>query len=319
MKAFRIALLLPLAAVACADAPENPMVHDVVAPFGLQPNLSEWSEATAAPFAAVNTPDFTEGCPFVTRTGVLYFASNRTGGEGKLDLYVSHWDANEGQWGEPHNIRGLNTGDNEQCPLVLNNGKEMIFVSDRADGVGGLDLWIARRDDHRNDLGWHSPVNLTAANSDKADFGPGGYEEEDGTIVVYFNSNRAGPAHDLYVTRRPRGGTFSVAVAAAGLNTFSEEQFAALTKDGREIFFSSNRRAPGASGSLDLWTASRQSTSHPWSTPINLGSTVNSASAEGRSAISWDGMTLYFHSNRGGGLPDLFQTTRTRQTPARGN
>lgn len=39
-----------------------------------------------------------------------------------------------------------------------------------------------------------------------------------------------------------------------------------------------------------------------WSAPVNLGPVINSASSDQGPAISKDGLTLYFHSNRPGGL-----------------
>jgi hypothetical protein len=304
------------ALAACAEQPQGISTPDEAVWYGAGANLSNWSSPTA--LTGINTGTYTEGCPFITRSGdALYFASNRLPGHGALDLYVAHWDAATNSWGPAQNLGPeINTAANEQCPLILAGGKELVFVSNRDGGAGGLDLWLARRQDPRDHLGWASPVNMGIVNSVKDDFGPGGYEEEDGTVVVYFNSNRDGGAgaHDLYATSRPRGGTFSAATAVTELNSAVEDQFASLAKDGREVFFSSTRT--GGEGGLDLWHATRASTSQPWGTPANLGPTVNTTAAEGRSAISWDGMTLFFHSNRDGTV-DLFQTTRTRVTGRR--
>jgi Tol biopolymer transport system component len=310
MKSTSSAALLLLLVTACGEAPQTPMAPGATANFARIPNWSAWS--TATPLTEINTPTATEGCPYITRSGhTLYFASNRPGGYGALDLYVSYWDAAAKQWGTPINLgAGINTAANEQCPLLLQNGKELVFISDRAGGAGGLDLWITRTHDQRGDLSWETPENLTALNTSADEFGPGSYQEH-GRTVLYFNSNRSGGAggHDLYFSTESREGTFSAPVPAAGLNTSFQEQFAALSKDGLEIFFSSDR--PGTLGGLDLWHATRESTSDAWSTPVNLGPAVNSTAAEGRSSISWDGTTLFFHSNRTGSV-DLYQTTRAR-------
>lgn len=308
---FPITLAALLLGACAGESPTVPSGNPLF--YGAGANMGAWSPAT--PLTTINTPTATEGCPFISRSGdVLYLASNRPGGFGMLDLYVSYRDSETGTWTTPVNLGpGINTASNEQCPLILNSGKELVFVSDRAGGLGGLDLWMATRDDHRDDFAWTSPSNLTTLNTSAGEFGPGAYEEEDGATVIYFNSNRPGGAggHDLYMSTREEGGTFSAPVGVAGLNTPAEEQFASLAKDGREIFFASNR--PGGLGGLDLWHATRESTSDSWGTPENLGPNVNTPAAEARSAISWDGMTLYFHSTRSGS-PDLYQTTRTRST-----
>ena len=58
----------------------------------------------------------------------------------------------------------------------------------------------------------------------------------------------------------------------------------------------------------------RETTSEPWSTPVNLGSTVNSAFNDGAPALAFDGTTIYFYSNRPGGLGgnDLQAATRMK-------
>jgi hypothetical protein len=78
------------------------------------------------------------------------------------------------------------------------------------------------------------------------------------------------------------------------------------------MFIGSNR--PGTVGGLDIWVATRKSTSDPWSAPVNLGPNVNSASIDAGPALSFDGKTLYFQSNRPGGFGafDLYTTTRAR-------
>lgn len=275
-------------------------------------NFSPWSQAI--PLAEINTALSVEGCPFEARSGLsLYFASNQAGGYGGLDLYVSHRPHSDASWGPPTNLGpGVNTSSNEQCPLLLNSAKELIFVSDRSGGLGALDIWTAQRDDHRDDLGWHSPTNVGTVNTPQAEFGPGAFETEDGSTVLFFNSNRPGGAggHDLYQSARATGEVFGAPARVSELSTAFEEQFAALRRDGRELFFSSDR--PGTEGMLDLWHATRSSAAAPWSPPVNLGAAVNSSLSEGRSAISWDGETLTFHTNRDRSV-DLYESTRDRQ------
>jgi hypothetical protein len=71
---------------------------------------------------------------------------------------------------------------------------------------------------------------------------------------------------------------------------------------------------PGGVGGEDLWVSTRGSTLDLWRTPVNLGPVVNSTAFDGAPALSFDGMTLYFFSERAGGFGkrDLYMTTRTR-------
>jgi Tol biopolymer transport system component len=69
------------------------------------------------------------------------------------------------------------------------------------------------------------------------------------------------------------------------------------------LFFASDR--PGGFGGNDLWVATRTSASDPFGTPVNLGPQVNTLGVEDRPAISSDGSTLYFMSNRPGGIGNI--------------
>ena len=70
----------------------------------------------------------------------------------------------------------------------------------------------------------------------------------------------------------------------------------------------------GGFGGQDLWVSTRATTVEPWSIPVNVGPTVNTPYFDGAPALSYDGTTLYFFSNRPGGLGgnDLYVTTRAR-------
>jgi hypothetical protein len=59
----------------------------------------------------------------------------------------------------------------------------------------------------------------------------------------------------------------------------------------------------------------RETVFHPWSEPINLGPAVNGQSNDNEPHIASDRQTLYFSSNRTGGLggADLYVTTRLKR------
>ena len=84
--------------------------------------------------------------------------------------------------------------------------------------------------------------------------------------------------------------------------------------DGLEIFFYSAR--PGGQGT-DLWTATRASVDAAWSTPVDVGTTVNSSATEVHPYLSADAEALVFSSSRtgGSGSTDLYITTRAQILP----
>ena len=65
----------------------------------------------------------------------------------------------------------------------------------------------------------------------------------------------------------------------------------------------------------DIWVSTRDRTLDPWSTPVNLGPTVNYPGyTTGRPSLSSDGTTLYLYSDRPGGFEgrDLYVATRRK-------
>lgn len=249
-----------------------------------------------------------DGCPFAAqRDDVLYFASTRAGGLGGLDIWYAV-RTDDGAWGEPVNFAAVNSSADDFCPSAHRNGKTFLFVSARAGGCGGADIYATRLHATR---GWAPPENLgCTVNSSAGEASPYLLEDE-----LYFSSTRAGGmgGSDIYVSAVD-GESFAAPVLAPGLNTAVDDSRPNLRRDGLEVFFDSSR--PGGSGGTDLWTATRASTSDAWSTPTNLGGDVNSSANELRPSLSWDATTLYFGSTRSGGegSQDLYVTTRSKVT-----
>jgi Tol biopolymer transport system component len=83
-----------------------------------------------------------------------------------------------------------------------------------------------------------------------------------------------------------------------------------ISDDNLTLYFTSER--PDGHGAPDLYVTTRATMSDPWSTPVNLGPTVNSPFFDGHSCISPDGLSLLFSSTRseGHGDFDIWVTTR---------
>jgi Tol biopolymer transport system component len=142
--------------------------------------------------------------------------------------------------------------------------------------------------------------------------------------VLYFSSTRAGgfapePAgaqtgdSDLYRSQR-HGGRYLSAAIVPGVNSAAEDGQPYVRQDALELYFFSTR--PGTLGAADIYAATRTKARDAWSAPVNLGPAVNSAAAETRPSLSWDGATLYFGSTRAGGegMSDIYVATRGRVT-----
>jgi len=83
----------------------------------------------------------------------------------------------------------------------------------------------------------------------------------------------------------------------------------AISPDGRELYFTSNR--PGGEGSSDIWKTIR-SADGSWARPVNLGKPVNTSGQEMAPFIHFDNQVLYFSSGGHGGMggTDLFRSKR---------
>ena len=281
-------------------------------------NYSEWS-APVNLGAVVNSAAM-DSCPSVTKDGLsLYFMSNRPGGFGSFDIYVSQRSSVDDAWGAPQNLgSAINTVDNERCPYVTPDGHYLIFVSVRPLAAVNGDFYVSYRRDKKDDFGWEPPDRITAVNAPADEYAMSGFEEEGtGILSLYFSS---GPrpwvgGQDIYTTTMTEDGVFSPPVPVSELSSDADDVFPTVSKDGLEMFLTSNRLGSVGAGP-DLWKATRENTSDPWSTPLNLGPLVNSSSPEGRAALSRDGSTIIFRSDRPGGYGsgDLYQITRSKVT-----
>jgi hypothetical protein len=94
------------------------------------------------------------------------------------------------------------------------------------------------------------------------------------------------------------------------INSGFNDTAPALSKDGLSLFFTSGR--PGGLGGNDIWVSQRSSRQDPWSAPVNLGPTVNTAYNEDVPSFSRDMHSMYFNSDRPGGygLRDIWISER---------
>ncbi|NQT38090.1 MAG: PD40 domain-containing protein [Planctomycetes bacterium] len=224
----------------------------------------------AEPVEALNTPSDDIG-PVVSADGrlaVIY--SNRPGGHGGFDIYVSR--RTDDGWSEPRNLGApVNTPAHEYDPALSADGDALFFASNRTEqmqraaeqwdndspsrqwsttlraqqGLLQFDLYRARRSDSGDS--WESPRPLTAVN--RADANEGAPFLSPSGAFLYFASDRphrGGEArnYDLYRAQVEDDTITDVENLGRGVNTSANETEPALSPEGFRILFSSDRTEP---------------------------------------------------------------------------
>ena len=146
-----------------------------------------WTEEQAFPF---NNASWSTGHPALSTDGkTLYFASNRPGGIGGVDIWSTTRDLS-GQWLEPRNLGAtINTEGDELFPCA-HGTNALFFASDGRAGLGGSDVYLS----------WifnglpQTPVNLGAPVNSRAD--DMGFVLMADNVTGYFSSDRKGGAGD---------------------------------------------------------------------------------------------------------------------------
>jgi outer membrane protein OmpA-like peptidoglycan-associated protein len=116
---------------------------------------------TPAKVPNINLPQSWDSQPTISPDGnTLFFASDREGGIGGIDIYLSRRNAVTGEFSTPLNLGPIvNTKGNEKCPFLHADGETLYFSSDgKAVGYGGLDMYYTRLDDKTSKF--KAPENL---------------------------------------------------------------------------------------------------------------------------------------------------------------
>jgi outer membrane protein OmpA-like peptidoglycan-associated protein/tetratricopeptide (TPR) repeat protein len=116
-----------------------------------------WSEPVNLG-AAINTTAWESAPSLSPDKRDLYFSSNRPGGFGGKDIWVTHRNE-KGRWSQPENLGAtINTEGEESCPFMYADNQTLFFNSSGHQGYGATDLFFAKKDSTGED--WTRPENL---------------------------------------------------------------------------------------------------------------------------------------------------------------
>jgi len=160
----------------------------------------EWTVAKKV--EGINDSERWDSQPTIASDGkTLYFASDRKGGRGGVDLYVTVKDIVTGTWSKPENLGPvINTSNDEKSPFIHSDFQTIYFSSDGQPGIGGFDIFFCRKGE---DGKWMEPKNIGIPINTVAD-DLGFFVSTDGHLG-YFASNEPSRAkgksvgkHDIY-------------------------------------------------------------------------------------------------------------------------
>jgi hypothetical protein len=117
----------------------------------------------------------------------MYFASNKPGGYGGTDIYLSEKMPN-GEWGPSYNLGpNVNTANDDDFPFVLDDGVTLFFSSKGHNSMGGFDIFVTTLSEEgiwSNPENFGYPVNTT---SDDTGF----MMKKDGSVGFYSTARDA--------------------------------------------------------------------------------------------------------------------------------
>jgi hypothetical protein len=216
-----------------------------------------WAASRAAPadpwgapvlVSAVSTAQH-EKSPAVSADGLaLWLASDRPGGQGGLDIWLSTRMALDGTWSTPVVVPALNSAGDE-IPRPPGAGRLVMPLARRAQSTDGYQTFAASR--AAAGQPWTQPVRMDDV--DTANIDTDGLLTDDG-LSLYFSSDRVSAGdQDLFLAERTEStAPFTIFTPLSELNSPHADRDPWVSPDGHLILFVSDR-----SGSLKIYSAFR--------------------------------------------------------------
>ena len=301
--------LIDLAVVASAKV-RNHFGENLQVPTTPEASAAK-SFSSAQPSVSVQAPSnlgsvvnskYSDFAPFISANGnSLYFCSDREGGFGGQDIWVSR-KGPDGQWSSPVNLGSPPNSQLNEGPDTVSVDEQTIYFTgcNRKDGFGQCDIYTS----HLMPYGKWSPAeNLGPKVNTK-------YNEANASLsfngqTLYFVSTRPGGlgGWDIWKTDLvDQRWTESINLGPP-INT-PQNEFIPFIHCNEDLYFSSDGH--GGSGGADIFYSKKTDTG--WSDPVNWGPTINTPYNDMYFSLPSRGDWAYFSSNRkgGSGQEDLF-------------
>lgn len=221
---------------------------------------------------------------------------------GRKHLYwMSRTSVTATTWSTPVRLSINLDGTSDETPRFSADDKTLFFASNRAGTTGALDIWQTTRPTTGTAMGWTGPTLVGTINSAQTDkwcmpCSLGKY------LMVSTRNDPMSPSEDIY-EGTSGGAAPTLVTELSDLGNTDNGPF--ISADCRTMYFASNR-----SGTQRIYTATRASSTSPWSAPQPLPDFVNVGLSQEDPWISEDGKTFVFSATTTAGNKDVYITTR---------
>jgi hypothetical protein len=253
-------------------------------------SFGPWNTPVA--LGPLNTPK-TEFGAQITRDGLtLYFDANTLAND--QDLFAASRPDRSSPFGVPVELAAITTTMDDDDATISDDGLELIFHRGNPSNC----IYDARRASTSDAFTSATTTTICGAS--------GAYLSRDG-LTLYYNTRVDGFGEGvLYTTTRAStADPFTPGTPIAELSGGATKGYPALTFDELAIVFESTGGGPD----LDLFIATRATTTDPWSTPARIPE-LETAGNEGDASFTADGTEIFFASDVSGSY-DLYHATRS--------
>lgn len=253
---------------------------------------------------SINALESEESVPVFSKDSSMLYFVRTYGGENKGDAqdqdiwYSKKESANTYSDCKP--LTDLNNKFNNAV-LGINKAGTAMYVFNSYEGKKDMVKGIAKSE--YKDGKWSTPEKLDIPGLDiDGDFYGFHMSEDESTVIISYAGPGALGQEDLYVSTRS-GATWSTPVhMGTSINSTGFEISPFLSAGNDTLFFSSNGH--GGQGDADIFYSVKKGSWSSWSTPVNLGSSINSPKFD--AYFIHNGMQAYWSTNREGELSDIW-------------
>lgn len=200
----------------------------------------------------------------------------------------------------------------EYSPVISASGQNLYFCGmKRADNLGGEDIFVSAANGNGT---WGKPELIPLISTKLGNEAPEAVSTDETKMILYYNG-------DIFSSTKTRSGWTEMR-EVKGINTQGWDGDAVLSADGKAIIFASEGwRKEGVQypskerkQGFDIYVSVKGRGG--WSTPMNMGTKINTPWCDRYPFLHPDGKTLYFSSEGHGSLggSDVFRTVRLNDT-----